>query len=503
MLRSRRIAAVACLFALALSLRCVGIGRPFSGDEGVTVKISFSSGADVIGKLINEDIYPPLTYLAVHMMSGINGSPLFIRLYFVFFGMCLCLLVYVFARRLFNEKAALIALAIAALSPLLIFSSQYVRSYADSAFWMLLSSYIIYEIWRGSDRAPLWAAYVISATLAVYTFYFSVLMIAAHGLFILAGYRKNMLVALKWAAAAIVVFALFMPWAPYAIRQLKNASIFLYDWSDKGIAIGPFKLGLFLRNLVAIAGFDPYFLVTRGGVTSGIPRNIALSAALLALACMFSAAVFLYRVFSDAIKKKREELAFILCVAFVPVAIAWLLAVFFVILPNARYLASFHAALIIASSLVIYNIFEKNRLAGLVVLAAIALMFLSRLPLVTSPEYDSKNASVYLEQKCAAGDVIACAESVPEGFDDGRLAMFGQYMGLNDRKNEYVILAEKGFSDAVASLSVHGKVWFYRVHGNVEVFGANDIIEKSLLKAGYSVKSVKRLKNIDVMEFSK
>ena len=103
----------------------------------------------------------------------ISTSTSWIRFYFVLFGVGVCVLIYLIAREYFNEKLANIALLIAAFSPLLIFASQYVRSYMDSAFWMLLSCLMMLRILKGKESIFNWAGYVISCVLSIYTFYFS------------------------------------------------------------------------------------------------------------------------------------------------------------------------------------------------------------------------------------------------------------------------------------------------------------------------------------------
>ena len=161
---------VLLLLGVALGLRTLNIDREFSGDETATMSIASVKQHLIVAELKKQEINPPATYFLLSCWMKVSKSESWIRLYFVLFGMGGCLLIYLIAREYLNEKLAKIALLIAAFSPLLIFASQYVRSYMDSAFWMLLSCLMMLKILKGKESIFIWVGYIISCVLSLYTF---------------------------------------------------------------------------------------------------------------------------------------------------------------------------------------------------------------------------------------------------------------------------------------------------------------------------------------------
>ena len=79
------------------------------------------------------------------------GSGFWVRGYFVLFGIGVCWLVYLIAKEYLDERLGRISLLLSVFSPLMIFTSQYARSYIDSAFWMLLSVLFMLKIIKGTS----------------------------------------------------------------------------------------------------------------------------------------------------------------------------------------------------------------------------------------------------------------------------------------------------------------------------------------------------------------
>lgn len=114
------------ILLLASVLRLFHLGkRDFWYDEaftGIAVKEKFS---DMMSMII-QDVHPPLYYISAKIFSSFFGYSVFgIRMYSAIFGVLGVWAVYLFAKELFNKKAALWASLITAISPFAIQYSQH------------------------------------------------------------------------------------------------------------------------------------------------------------------------------------------------------------------------------------------------------------------------------------------------------------------------------------------------------------------------------------------
>ena len=489
---------VLLLLGVGFGLRTLNIDREFSGDETVTMSTASMERRLIAAELKEREIYPPATYFILSYWMKISTSESWVRLYFVLFGIGGCLLIYLIAREYLNEKLANIALLIATFSPLLIFASQYIRSYMDSAFWMLLSCLMMLKILKGKESVLIWTCYIVSAALSIYTFYFSALLIFSQFMFIVIFSWKNRVYILKWCLALFVVGLVFAPWIGHALGQLKNASVLSYDWSSKGFNIGMFKPGLYLRSIASLVGFDPYCMVFPGGITTKFPKILLMSAF---LGGFFIFIMFLYtclKYLSGKFAENKKMIWFLPILSLVPILIAWILAYFVNIPLNPRYLISFHALFIIFISVFIYKLLERKRFIGSVLLIFILVLFAIRIPVVVSPEIESKKALLFLEENLKRRDLLLLIRSGPDKIKSFEVIRADEYMELNNLKNAYFLVSEKKL---LKEISQHQKIWFYRALGNDEVFGANDLMNSFLNKNGYKRISENKFRNINIVEF--
>lgn len=223
---------LAALLLLAAALRFYRLdAQSFWNDEGNSARLAERSLASItIGTA--SDIHPPLYYYALHFWRALLGQSEFaLRALSVLCGLALVGLIYIIARRLFDEPAALVAALIAAVNPFQIYYSQEARMYAMLAMWAAASTYgVLCLMLSPGSRLPRStfhvagsALYILSAAAGLYTQYTFVFMLLVHNLLALislAIWREHRLRrALAWAALQAAVVVLYLPWLPVALAR--------------------------------------------------------------------------------------------------------------------------------------------------------------------------------------------------------------------------------------------------------------------------------------------
>ena len=141
---------VACL-AIGSALRFYDLeGHSLWVDEGIQyAAASADSLKDVIQRAKHVSLHPPLSFLINHLFLRLHDSDFMLRLPSVLFGIGTFPLVYMLAKKLTSQTAALCALLVFAISPLHVWYSQEARMYAPWLFVSLLHTLI----WLRADRA--------------------------------------------------------------------------------------------------------------------------------------------------------------------------------------------------------------------------------------------------------------------------------------------------------------------------------------------------------------
>ena len=502
-LHTRYVWIVVALLGAGLFFRMLNITKDFSGDETILMEISRQGADNIVPQVMAKDVYPPLTYIFIHYLIALTGSEAWVRFYFVLFGIGVCLLVYSIAKEYLDEKLAVIALSLAVFSPLLIFTSQYVRSYIDSAFWMLLSVLCMLKILKGESGIMNWIGYVISVALSLYTFYFSALLFFAQIIFVTGLVFKEQRFPLKWYVAFLLVGLAFLPWTLTALEQFHNASGVVYGWTDKGFTIGPFRVGLYIRNIFALIGFDPYFLVFRDAVGRQFGKIVLMAAGLAGIGAFIFFSYRYFRCTKTAFPEMKKLAWFLPCLVFLPLVMAWVSASVLNIPPGARYFAAFHALFLILMAVIIRDIFARKKAIGILALSIILLAFAVRIPEAVSSEFDTKGASLFLKSNLSNNDCLICGRICPEDKDSFTVIKAESYFKLNDKGSEYVWVSPGALALLKSKLAPFKKIWFYRVYGNAEIFGLNGLLDKEFKESGYKETKRVRFKNIDVVKYEK
>ncbi|MFQ6015959.1 MAG: glycosyltransferase family 39 protein [Anaerolineae bacterium] len=218
--------AILLVLLLAFALRVYGLdGQSLWGDEGWSLEHAQGPLTSVLPSARSEGTMPPLYYLLLHFWLLLTGRTEFaLRFPSLFFGVLTVSLICSVGQRLGRDLGTgLVAAFIAALSPFYVYYSQEARMYALMTLFSLLSMYIflkLLEPGRGNSLA-LWLGYVVSSTLAIYSYYLTVFVLLAQGLFFLIRWRHYRRLLLGWLGAQGSIFLLFFPWLLYAMPQIR------------------------------------------------------------------------------------------------------------------------------------------------------------------------------------------------------------------------------------------------------------------------------------------
>ena len=201
---------VAALTVIGVALRLVVARQSLFGDEISTHWIV--SGNDLPGVVstvhTDAEITPPLYFVASWLATRIDLTPELLRAPSLIAGAAAIPLVYALGLRTVGRRAALVATALTALSPFMIFYSAEARGYELMVVLVLLSTLALLAAIDGR-RTLWWVAYAVCACAAVYTHYTAVFALAGQLLWALWAHPEARRPALVASVAAAVAF---LPW---------------------------------------------------------------------------------------------------------------------------------------------------------------------------------------------------------------------------------------------------------------------------------------------------
>ena len=227
------------IVALAFALRFVDLGRQSLWyDEGVSAYLTTLSLPELT-QWTADDVQPPLYYYLLWAWARLFGqSEAALRGLSLLFSLATVPLAWYAGRRLFSERAGLLAALLFATSPLYIWYAQEARNYALLTFLGTLSSILLfdavgakhspavpYEIpVQPANASPLlrWAAYVLVSSAALYTHYFAGFLLLFHGIYVLMVWFSAGR-ATRWLVEAGIAWGLiglsYLPWLPHMIGR--------------------------------------------------------------------------------------------------------------------------------------------------------------------------------------------------------------------------------------------------------------------------------------------
>jgi len=180
---------VTLTLTVAAAVRIVTLDQQsFWYDEAVTLEDVQGSLTDVVGRVRGSEATPPLYFvLAWAWRQSVGTGEVGLRLLSTVIGVVTVALVIAATQRLTDRPTALLAGALAALNPFLIYYAQEARAYALLAL-LTFSSVAAAAIAVRERRRAYIAAWAITAALGLVTHYFAIFIVAPTAMWLLLAY---------------------------------------------------------------------------------------------------------------------------------------------------------------------------------------------------------------------------------------------------------------------------------------------------------------------------
>lgn len=492
------------ILALGAFLRFSFLGMGYNSDEGWLLKTALYPLPRLFSSLEQgNSVYPWLSPILLHFWMKISSGEIWVRSYFVIFGLALCVLIYLIARSTLDHTAARIAMLLSAISPLLIWSSRFIRSYIDYAFWNVLCVYFLLLMIRQGPNRRNCLGYVLSGAAALYTSHLSLLIILSQAVFMLISGPRFVLK--KWAACQLSLLALCLPVFGLLIKQRSLATAINPVWQKMGFEIFGLNVGYYARSLLALFGMDTdFFSISYGslGLSSALLAVIALICASIGGWILFKGSRLLKKSFSAA-----HPAGLLICLVGVSfVVFNFILTEFMNFTLQPEYFLPQHALFILLLAFLAGKLFKRNRNAGKIVLCAVSLVYAWRIPFALQPQFDTKRAYLYLKEN--AGETACVLLAKPTNtyiMDDPAIrTVIVHSVVKNDPLERYQRPDQvPEYREVIDGLKGCHDIIFYRVYGNDEILGMNEFIMKRLRENGFKQAGMRKFKRIDLITYER
>jgi len=196
-------------------------------DEAVTVSLVEMNLGDMLDRVPESESTPPLYYVVAWLWAKVFGTgEVGLRSLSAFAGTAFVPVAYAAASRLAGARVGLVAAALAALNPILVWYSQEARAYALVLLLAGLSFLFFCRLLTGDMRRRMLVAWAVASALALATHYFAAFLVAAEGVWLLASAANRRPVAVALAGVGAVELALL----PLLLHQ---RSLALADFIDE------------------------------------------------------------------------------------------------------------------------------------------------------------------------------------------------------------------------------------------------------------------------------
>ncbi len=194
-------------------------------DEVMSVHWARSELSRILEVSMNlvEDRLPPLYYLLLHGWRLLLGDgEVSVRLPSVLLGVLLVPVVYRLGADLFGRRVAVLAAALTALNPFLVWYSQEARMYALAVLLVSLGTWFFARAAIASSRQRVawhyWLGYGLCAIAGLYTHLYTGLVLPAHALYLVLTWRRSRRAWVPFVVTMLVVGGIFAPLALAALR---------------------------------------------------------------------------------------------------------------------------------------------------------------------------------------------------------------------------------------------------------------------------------------------
>jgi mannosyltransferase len=199
--------ALAGLTALGIAVRFASLGvQSYHHDEVITAaRVIPGDFLEMLRQVKVSESNPPLYYVLAWGWAKLFGTgEVGLRSLSALLGAATVPVAYLIGRELASNRAGLIAAAIAAVNPMLIWYSQEARSYALLVFFGALSLLFFARALR-SGRGPDLALWALASALALCSHYFAIFAVAIEAVWLLFALRSRWRMVLPAIGAVIAV----------------------------------------------------------------------------------------------------------------------------------------------------------------------------------------------------------------------------------------------------------------------------------------------------------
>jgi mannosyltransferase len=158
--------------------------------------------------------HPPLFYMLLHPVALVDQREFVLRFPSAMFGLIGIPLMYRLGWALpgdprHGRQVALLAAALLAVNPFLVWFSREARNYELVFLLSLLMLHTFHQVLQGRNR---WAAFVAASALAYLTHYFTLLLSLAQFIYFLLNFRRRYRLFRRWVLAQALAFAPLSLW---------------------------------------------------------------------------------------------------------------------------------------------------------------------------------------------------------------------------------------------------------------------------------------------------
>lgn len=228
----------------------IGLRQSVWFDESYSIELA-KAPVDKLIHMTATDVHPPFYYLLLKVWGNAFGwNEVALRSLSVLLMMSALIVGGLLIRKMFNSRAAICAVLLVMIAPLVLRYGFELRQYALASLIGVSATYALYSAWqeRGKRRETRWLiVYGLLVALGMYTLYYTALLWAAHVVWLICMKVKHSLVwkgLLRYVAVYVGAAVLFIPWLPTFLPQFTNG------------ALGPATQPLNLEQLVGIATFN-------------------------------------------------------------------------------------------------------------------------------------------------------------------------------------------------------------------------------------------------------
>ncbi len=508
--KTRPIPITILLFLAALILRIPGLNRPFIFDEARALGHILGPFSSIVSKVMG-DFHPPFYYFLLKYWTMISFDPLFMRIPTVILGSLTCVILYKTVKEVFTQQAAYYAFAFAALSPQMIFQSQYIRPYCLATFLTVLLVYLFIRFIKAEKPGVLYyfAVFSVLTALSIFTFYMSFLIILAiniSAIYILRTDREKLVL---WIASQVAAGLAYSSWLPfffsqknliatdtiYHVRQIENAGI--------GFYIGKIHVGNIVRTVMAYIHLDDV-LGQAGRYSECIRSKWALISVIMITA--LSVALCALRACREMLKSERVKGASLLllmviavpAVSVITLSVGGDLGLWSRTAVTMRYFSQSSIYMLALFSIFLISLKREYLRKGIIFCAAVSFLFID-LNIYRFPANIYNGAVNYLCDKNRDCNLIILAPSNALGFfntlSDKRFSDY-RILEYNDNKPDT--------EDVARRVEGADKFYFYYFKSaeNMVLFpGLDAKFEKLARGIGFEKKDENRINDVITISY--